>query len=65
MTTPIPPYAAPDDLTVLLSLLLLAGLAAALLWGVGRLADSPLEELVTARQKTEAVDGAVPLGSAA
>jgi hypothetical protein len=38
MTTPIPPYAAPDDLTVLLSLLLLAGLAAALLWGVGRLA---------------------------
>jgi hypothetical protein len=39
MTTPVPPYAAPSDPTVLLSLLVLAGLVAALLWAVGRLAE--------------------------
>jgi len=39
MTRLVSRYAAPSDLTVLLSLLVLAGLAAALLWAVGRLAE--------------------------
>ena len=39
MTTLVPSYAAPSDPTVLLSLLVLAGLVAALLWAVGRLAE--------------------------
>ncbi len=38
MTTLAVPYAPPSDLTVVLSLLLLVGLTAALLWAVGRLA---------------------------